>query len=470
MIRAFTRCLSTLPIPVALLFVLCTSAEAQLRPAARGIRNRPIPGVTPPPFFDCTVIGPDRPCGGGTGLTYSATITPPTAGLTYTWSLSTTTVGGCPGTGTATPTFCGPTDQPTVCVLTGNNAGRFVLSLHATNGFSESDCCLSINVRPSTTTSAIVGGTICPGGTHQFCTTASGTGPFTYLWQQDGVTIPGATNSCYTASAGAPGSFSMYCVAVTGSGACGGNTFWTCAPLTTLIEASATPIGNALICEGTTHQFCTTATGSLPLTYSWTKDGATIPGATSSCYTATAGAGMELDEYCVTVTGPCNSVTQCGLLRAQSNTSVTLSETSVCDCPGSAPHQFCAIVTGVTPFTFVWKKNNVVIPGATNQCFTASVPTPGTTDTYCVTVTGACGPPDTECATYCGLFATTATPLGNFSGCAGAPAGFCTTAGGSPPFTYSWTKNGTTIPGATTNCISTTIPPSSLRSTRTVSP
>jgi len=446
-----------LSLPAAVLLVLCTSVDAETQGGGRSsARNRSIGGVQNPPYFTCTVVGPDRTCGGGTGITYSATITPPTPGLTYSWSLSTTSVGGCPGTGTTSPSFCGPTNQPTVCVLTGNGGGRFVLSLFATNGYSESNCCLSINVTPTTTASALTAATVCPGGTNQFCTTASGTAPFSYVWEKDGVVIPGATSSCYTASAGTPGSTSMYCVAVTGSGTCG-TTYWTCAPLTTLVEATATPIDSVLRCEGTTYQFCTTATGTGPLTYSWKKNGVTIPGATGSCYTATAGAAMAVDEYCYTVAGPCNSVTDCAFLRAQSNTSVTMSQSSVCGCPGTT-NQFCAVVGGVAPFTFSWTKNGAAIPGATDQCFTATVPAPGAIDTYCVTVTGLCGPPATACATYCGQAFTTATPLGNFAGCAGAPAGFCTTAGGTGPFTYSWTKNGTTIPGATTNCIATTIP------------
>ncbi|MFN0007312.1 MAG: hypothetical protein ACKVXR_05340 [Planctomycetota bacterium] len=445
-----------IPVPALLLFALCTSADAQTNPGRpSAVRGRVAPGVTPPPYFNCTVVGPDRTCGGGAGIIYSATITPPTAGLTYSWSLSTATVGGCPGTGTTNPSFCGPTNGPTVCVLTGNNPGRFVLSLFATNGYSEANCCLSINVTPTTEASALVPAIICPGQTNQFCTTATGTAPFTYVWEKDGVVIPGATSSCYTASAGAPNSTSIYCVAVTGSGTCG-TTYWTCAPLTTLSEVAITPIADVLICEGTTHQFCTTATGSGPLTYSWTKNGAVIPGATGSCYTAAAGVPGVVDEYCVTVAGACNTVTDCAFLRTQANTSVT-TQPATCACPG-AINQFCAVVTGVAPFTFSWTQNGVPIPGATNQCYNATTPASGVTDSYCVTVTGLCGPPSTACTSLCGNFLTTATPIGSFSGCPGAPAGFCTNAGGTGPFTFVWTKNAVVIPGATTNCISTTIP------------
>lgn len=165
---------------------------------------------------------------------------------------------------------------------------------------------------------------------------------------------------------------------------------------------------------------------------------------------------MVVDEYCFTVAGACNSVTDCAFLRSQGNTSAS-DPADFAHCPG-ANQTFCTTVEGVDPFTYSWTKNGVLIPGATDLCLSTTAPASGSIDTYCVTVTGLCGPPVTQCATFTGLFPATATPIGNFSGCGGQPAGFCTTAGGSGPFTYVWTKNGTTIAGATTNCITTTIP------------
>jgi hypothetical protein len=163
-----------------------------------------------------------------------------------------------------------------------------------------------------------------------------------------------------------------------------------------------------------------------------------------------------VDEYCYTVTGACNSVTDCAFVRSQGNTAAT-DPADFAHCPG-ANHIFCTTVDGVNPFTYSWTKNGVLVPGATTNCLPTMAPASGSVDTYCVTVTGLCGPPVTQCMTFTGLFPVTATPLGNFQGCPGAPAGFCTTAGGSGPFTYVWTKNAVVIPGATTNCITTTIP------------
>src|SRR5262249_24447844 len=51
---------------------------------------------------------------------------------------------------------------------------------------------------------------------------------------------------------------------------------------------------------------------------------------------------------------------------------------------------------------------------------------------------------------------TTASPMANQLGCVGVPATFSTVAAGTGPLTYRWTKNGTTIGGATSS--SFTIP------------
>ncbi|MFN0008918.1 MAG: hypothetical protein ACKVXR_13535, partial [Planctomycetota bacterium] len=455
MLRAISRCLSTLPVLSALLFVLCDAADAQTHTGGRtSARSRVMAGVTPPPYFNCSVVGPDRTCGGGTGITYSATITPPTQGLTYSWSLSTASVGACPGTGTTSPSFCGPTNEPTVCVLTGNDGGRFVLSLFVTNGYSESTCCLSINVTPSTTSSALAPATVCPGGQHGFCTTASGTGPFTYSWTKNGVLIPGATDSCYNASAGPAGTIDEYCVTTTGSGPCG-TSYTACALLTSLANTTVAALPTPRRCEGVPFEFCAVVGGDGPFTYSWTMNGAAIPGATDGCYSATAGTPGTIDSYCVTVDGPCGPpITRCGTLTAGINT-VTSALTPASACEGST-HTFCTNATGQgDPLIYAWTKNGATIPGATTSCYTATAGTGGTVDTYCVSVTGTCGTAQ-SCTTLTSTANTSASTLGAASACESTSQIFCVTAGGTGPFTYSWTKNGIGIPGATNSCYTAT--------------
>ena len=298
------------------------------------------------------------------------------------------------------------------------------------------------------TASPLSNASACEGLTSAFCTTAGGPGPFTYAWTKNGNAIPGATQSCYTATAGSGGVVDTYCVTVTGG--CG-SPIVRCATLTASTNVSATALSNAARCPGQTTTFCTTAGGTGPYTYAWTKNGNTIAGATASCHVATAGAGGTVDTYCVTVTGACGSAVQrCATLTAQVPTAVTPLPAAAA-CAGQT-FTFCTTASGTGPFTYVWDQNGVVIPGATSSCHVATAGAAGTFDDYCVTVTGACGPPAQQCATLTATGSTAATPLTSGTVAPGVPFLFCTTASGTGPITFAWTKNGVPIPGATSSC------------------
>jgi hypothetical protein len=230
---------------------------------------------------------------------------------------------------------------------------------------------------------------VCEGQTHEFCVEPEGKGPYTFSWTKDGSQIPGATDACYTATAGPSGTSAEYCVAIIGP--CGTSDTH-CFTLVCQPSPSCSPLGSATVCEGQTHTFCTSG---WPFGYSWTKNGVPIPGATDSCYTATAGSAGTVDTYCATATGKCGTDTCCATLSATNNVTATaLDDTTAC---AQEEVTFCTTASGPGPFSYSWTKNGVAVSGATGSCFTFEL-AEGDTQ-VCVTVTGACGPPVQRCAT-----------------------------------------------------------------------
>jgi hypothetical protein len=218
--------------------------------------------------------------------------------------------------------------------------------------------------------------------------------------------------------------------------------------VTATTNVAATALSPATVCDGLTNQFCTTASGTGPFTYAWTMRGDPFAAATSCCYTATAGAGGAVDNYCVTVSGACGTpVQRCANLTASTNVAATaLSPVTICE---GLTNQFCTTASGTGPFTYAWTKNGNPIAGATSSCYTATAGAGGAVDSYCVTVSGACGTPVQRCANLTATTNVAATALSPVTICEGLTNQFCTTASGTGPFTYAWTKNGNPIAGAT---------------------
>ena len=62
------------------------------------------------------------------------------------------------------------------------------------------------------------------------------------------------------------------------------------------------------LCAGTNFTLCATVTGTGPLTFRWTKDGVTIPGAISNCLTLTNVSAADAGQDRLEVTGACNNL------------------------------------------------------------------------------------------------------------------------------------------------------------------
>src|SRR5206468_468442 len=89
------------------------------------------------------------------------------------------------------------------------------------------------------------------------------------------------------------------------------------------------------------------------------------------------------------------------------------------------------------------------LSGTTNADFLIAWVLSGDAGNYDVIVTNAYGSVTSAVVTLTVLSSNTATVLVSLTNCLGTSASFTTVAGGTGPFTYQWTKNGTNFAGAT---------------------
>jgi hypothetical protein len=121
---------------------------------------------------------------------------------------------------------------------------------------------------------------------------------------------------------------------------------------------------------------------------------------------------------------------------------------------------FSVEVIGTTAPTYQWKKNDVIIPGATNASYTIASAQQSDAGVYSVTITDGANSTSTAGATLTvGSSAATAPLVTSHpaaqSGSLGGAVSFTVAANGSPSPSYLWRKNGTPLSNGATSTGST---------------
>jgi hypothetical protein len=160
--------------------------------------------------------------------------------------------------------------------------------------------------RPTITTQPI-GQLVTAGGNVTFTVAATGTPPPTYQWRKGGFAINGATNATLIFEGVAATDAGIYDVIV--GNAAGAVTSDAATLSVNVPPAIATQPVSIGVGVGTGVVFSVGATGTLPLTYQWTKDGTAIAGATSSMLSLTDVALSAAGVYRATVTNGAGSAT-----------------------------------------------------------------------------------------------------------------------------------------------------------------
>ncbi len=380
------------------------------------------------------------------------------APLSYQWEKNGGAISGATGASYTTP-----------ATSTSDNGSAFQVVISNTAGtITSSAAILTVNaatVAP-TFTSQPASTTVTAGQTATFAVAASGTQPFTYQWQKNGAAISGATASSYTTPATTTAdNGSKFTVVVSNSA---GSSTSAAAVLTVNAAPVAPSItaqpASVTVTAGQTATFTVAASGTAPLSYQWSKNGAAIGGATSTSYTTPATATTDSGSiFAVVVTNSTGSATSSGATLtvnpAPVAPSITTQPASVTVTAGQTA-TFSVVASGTAPLSYQWQKNGATISGATSSSYTT--PATATTDSgskFLVVVTNSTGNAQSAAATLTVNPAPVApsitTQPASVTVTAGQTATFTVVASGTAPLSYQWQKNGAAISGATSTSYTT---------------
>ena len=151
--------------------------------------------------------------------------------------------------------------------------------------------------------------TLTTGQVASFSVTASGSS-LTYQWYKNSVAIPSATAATYSIASVSSTDAANYSVVISNSA---GSITSSSAILTisAILEApwiTTQPV-SLTVSAGQSASFFVTATGSIPMTYQWRKNGGAIPGATNLTYTITSASAADAASYSIAILNSVNVAT-----------------------------------------------------------------------------------------------------------------------------------------------------------------
>jgi uncharacterized repeat protein (TIGR01451 family) len=152
--------------------------------------------------------------------------------------------------------------------------------------------------------------TVVQGQSTTFSLVSSGEAPLSYQWRYNGATITGATTPKYLLAGVTAAEAGAYDVVVSNAY---GTVTSAVAQLTVLIPPSISgqPTNQTVLVGGNAN-FFVTASGMAPLTYQWSLNGTSIPGATAATLSLTQIQANQAGTYAVLVTNSVGSVNSTG--------------------------------------------------------------------------------------------------------------------------------------------------------------
>ena len=309
--------------------------------------------------------------------------------------------------------------------------------------------------------------TVPVGATVTFVVQASGTSPFTFQWQKNGLIIPGTTGALHSISQAQLTDSGNYSVVVSNSR----GSVASFSAILTVTQVSfqeapvilTTPVGQT-VNTGTEVRLSVNATGTTPLSYQWRKDNETLVGQTLSSIVLSDVQSNDAGQYTAVVSNELGSVTS---LPAVLTVKVPLPPTppSIVVQPVNQVKRadesalFTVLADGSTPLLFQWQKNGESIQTATSSSLRLENLKTNDSGNYSVLVKNDFG----NISSLPALLVVEQDiitspkilehPL-NQAVVSGAEVSFSTMATGADPLTFQWTRNGVNLPNGTDRVLS----------------
>lgn len=286
------------------------------------------------------------------------------------------------------------------------------------------------------------------GSSTLFLVEAVGSGPLRFEWRRNGLAISGATNDSLQISPVTLSEGGVYTVQISGPG---GQIVSESALLT--VTGAPTVISspqNQTIAAGSQFTLSVQATGSVPLSYQWFKNGTPVQGANSPSYTVNGAQPSDSGLYVVTVSNGAGSSTSAGATVSVLEAPAIVTQPQGQAVKAGASFTLSVSASGSAPINYQWLKFGINIPGATGPNFTIGSAGPEHAGSYSVRVSNPVGNITSSAAAISVLTAPVITlnPVGQTLN-AGSTLSLTVAGSGSVPLSYQWSKDGLDIPGAT---------------------
>lgn len=284
----------------------------------------------------------------------------------------------------------GATDTAfTFVVASRSDTGRYdavVKGQCAPSSVTSNTANVTIGVAP-TITSQPKNATLCEGASTTLTIGVAGASA-TYQWRKNSAPISGANNASFTIPVVTLSDAGTYDVLINGD--------CLAAPLTSSgailtvnpLPSVLTQPTNQTACEGASVTFTVLTSNATVL--QWRKNGAIIPGATSSTLIVSPVTFADTGNYFVEVTNSCGTKSSGSASLVVGKTTTILQQPTSQTVNENGSVTFSVNAQG-SNVTYQWQKDGVDIPGATSSSYTIAKVKKSDEGNYAVIVRGQCG-------------------------------------------------------------------------------